>query len=123
VDSGLLLAASNGIVRHLKVVQKTAPLFFDDVRNWIHSIHPIEQAPLKVAQTEVLVPFFGKDKLLGVLALGRRKAETPYTKRDLKLLDEIALQAGVALENSHLAVQLAQELSADEKLERQAATT
>ncbi len=107
-DAPLSLAEAGGIVRYLKVSQQAAPIYFDDVKNWIQTIHPAEQTPVKTTRTEMVIPISGKHQLLGVLALGRRKGEAPYTKRDLRLLDALAIQAGFALENSRLAKQIAQ---------------
>ena len=109
------LAESSGIVRHLKVSQKAAHIYFDDERNWIQTVHPAEQEPLKNAQTQVLLPIAVKDKLLGVMTLGPKKSEAPYTAHDLKLLDVVATHAGFALENSRLTTQVAHEIANREK--------
>ena len=118
-EQSLTLAESGGVVRHLKVLQKAAPVYFDDRKNWIQTIHPAEQETLKNSQTEVVLPVSVKDKLLGVLALGPRQADAPYTDRDLQLLDAFATQAGFALENSRLSTQFAYEIATREKLSRE----
>jgi sigma-B regulation protein RsbU (phosphoserine phosphatase) len=56
-----------------------------------------------------VLPLAAKDKLLGVMALGPRRSEAPYTKRDLQWLDAAAVQAGVALANSRRAAQWAED--------------
>jgi sigma-B regulation protein RsbU (phosphoserine phosphatase) len=119
LDPTLALAESGGIVRHLKVSQKATPIYFDDENNWIQTIHPEEQAPLKKYQTEVVLPVAVKDKLLGVMTLGPKQSAAPYTERDLQLLDAVATQAGFALENSRLTTQVAHEIAAREKLSRE----
>ena len=103
IEPPLTLAESCGIVRHLKVSQKAERLHFDDAKNWIQRVHPSEQRPLKDSRTEVVIPIAVKHQLLGILTLGPRVAEVPYTKRDLQLLDSLAIQAAFALENSRLA--------------------
>lgn len=104
---------SSGVVRQLKVAQRIEPIYFDDESNWIQKIHPLEQAPLRKARVELMLPLAAKDALLGVLALGRRRERIPYSKRDLRILDEIMAEAGVALENSRLANQFALLTSAE----------
>ncbi len=48
---------------------------------------------------EVVVPVPGSDgRLLGVIMLGAKRSEEPYTRRDLRLLDGIAAQVGVVFE-------------------------
>jgi sigma-B regulation protein RsbU (phosphoserine phosphatase) len=118
-DPALALHESGGIVRYLKVTQKAAPIYFDDAKNWVQTIHPSEQEPLKKDRTEVILPVAVKDKLLGVVSLGSKQSEAPYTERDLQLLDTVATQAGFALENSRLTTQVAQEIATREKLSRE----
>lgn len=118
-DPTLVLAESGGVVRHLKVLQKAAPIYFDDLKNWIQTVHPTEREPLKKSQTEVVLPVAVKDKLLGVVTLGPKQSEAPYTERDLQLLDAVATQAGFALENSRLTTQVAHEIATREKLSRE----
>lgn len=105
----LSLAEGGGVVRHLKISQRAAAIYCDDEKNWIQTIHPDERESLRKSQTEVVLPLASKDKLLGVMALGPRRSEAPYTKHDLQWLDAAAVQAGVALANSRLAAQWAED--------------
>ena len=102
LNPSLSLPESGGIVRYLKVTQRAAVLYFEDEKSWICNIHPAEQEPLKRARTEVVIPVAVKHELLGILALGPRQDESPYTERELSLLNDVAKQAGFALENSRL---------------------
>ncbi|MFL6299156.1 MAG: SpoIIE family protein phosphatase [Terriglobales bacterium] len=68
-------------------------------------------APLR---PECLVPIIGRtDRLLGLLVLGSKLSEEPYSSTDLRLLQSAARQAGVALENISLAEDIAQRLQAE----------
>jgi sigma-B regulation protein RsbU (phosphoserine phosphatase) len=109
------LPESGGIARYLNAVQKASPIYFDDEKNWIQTIHSIDQESLKQERTEVLLPIAVKAKLLGIVVLGPKRAEAPYTVRDLQLLDVVAAQAGFSLENSRLAAQWALANAANEK--------
>jgi phosphoserine phosphatase RsbU/P len=63
---------------------------------------------------ECLVPIIGRaDHLHGLLILGPKLSEEPYSSSDLRLLQSAARQAGFALENISLAEDIAQRLQAE----------
>ncbi|MFQ5695910.1 MAG: PP2C family protein-serine/threonine phosphatase [Terriglobia bacterium] len=62
---------------------------------------------------ECLVPILGREgQLTGLLVLGERLSEEPYSGEDQRLLASVAGQAGVALESLRLAEQMAERLEA-----------
>jgi phosphoserine phosphatase RsbU/P len=66
---------------------------------------------------ECLVPILGRDnQLIGLLVLGPRLSEEPYSSEDKGLLDSVAAQAGIALENIHLAEKMAERIEADRRI-------
>ena len=70
-----------------------------------------EFAPLA---PECLVPILGRNSdLIGVLALGQRLSEEPYSGEDKHLLDSVASQAGITLENIRLAEKMAERIEAE----------
>jgi len=76
-----------------------------------------ETAVLAPLHGGCLVPVPGRDgRLVGLLALGPRLSEEPYSGEDTHLLASVASQAGTALENFRLAEDIA------EKLEEQRST-
>jgi len=65
---------------------------------------------------ECLVPILGRDsRLMGLLVLGQRRSEEPYSGEDKHLLDSAASQAGVALENIALAEKMADRMDAERR--------
>jgi tRNA A-37 threonylcarbamoyl transferase component Bud32/GAF domain-containing protein len=51
----------------------------------------------------LIVPIAGtRDRLVGVLLLGERKSEEPYSATDRRLLQGLAVQIGLVYENQHL---------------------
>jgi sigma-B regulation protein RsbU (phosphoserine phosphatase) len=56
---------------------------------------------------------------MGVIALGPKKSEEPYTPTDLRLLQSVATQTGLALEVSELAHSLADEASRRARSDRE----
>jgi sigma-B regulation protein RsbU (phosphoserine phosphatase) len=65
---------------------------------------------------ECLVPILGRQsRLSGLLILGPRLSEEPYSGEDRRLLASAASQAGVAMENIALAEQMAERLEAERR--------
>jgi GAF domain-containing protein len=62
-----------------------------------------ETAWLESLRTRLLVPLFGRDRdLVGLLALGEKKSEEPYTARDRRVLQTITGQIALVIENTRL---------------------
>jgi len=57
-----------------------------------------------LAQTgaEVILPLFGRERLIGWLCIGRSSSGAPFEKRDIEDLTQLAEQISVAIENSLL---------------------
>jgi len=65
---------------------------------------------------ECLVPVLGRrEGLLGLLALGPRLSDEPYSAEDKRLLTAVAGQAGIALENLSLAEEIAQRIESERR--------
>ena len=65
---------------------------------------------------ECLVPLLGRtSRPLGLLILGQRRSEEPYSGEDKQLLDSVAGQAGVTLENIGLAEAMAARMEAERR--------
>jgi serine phosphatase RsbU (regulator of sigma subunit) len=65
------------------------------------------------------VPILDHDgRLSGLLVLGQRLSEEPYSSEDKRLLDSVASQAGIALENIRLAENMAERMEADRRVAR-----
>ncbi len=69
---------------------------------------------------ECLVPLLGHDaRLVGLLVLGQPLSEEPYSREDKRLLDSVAGQAAVSLENMRLAEQMADRMELDRRADRE----
>jgi len=65
---------------------------------------------------ECLVPILGRDdRLIGLLVLGERRSEEPYSSEDIRLLEAVASQVGVALENIRLAESIAERMEVERR--------
>ncbi len=69
---------------------------------------------------ECLVPILGRDsRLLGLLVLGQRQSEEPYSDEDKRLLDSVASQAGIALASIRLAEKIAERMETERRAARE----
>jgi sigma-B regulation protein RsbU (phosphoserine phosphatase) len=67
----------------------------------------------------LLLPVGTKQNLLGILSLGPKLSEEPYSSSDVQLLRSVAAQTGLALENSRLTKAVASEMAQRERLNRE----
>src|SRR5262249_53011551 len=75
-----------------------------------------EKSPLAALGPECLVPILGRDsRLAGLLVLGQRLSEEPYSREDKHLLDSVASQAGITLERIRLAEEMAERMQAERR--------
>ena len=77
------------------------------------------RAKLTELDAELLLPLNGRRELLGVVSLGPKKSEEPYSISDSKLLGAVADQTGLALENSRLMETVAAEVAKRERMHRE----
>ncbi|MGB9512368.1 MAG: SpoIIE family protein phosphatase, partial [Candidatus Acidiferrum sp.] len=76
--------------------------------------------PLAPLSPECIVPLLGHNsRLMGLLVLGRRLSEEPYSREDKTLLESVAGQAAISLENMSMAEQIADRLELDRRTERE----
>jgi len=69
----------------------------------------IEQETLKAADTAMLVPVATKDRVVGILQLGRKLSDLPFSSEDKQLLSAVASQMALSIENSQLIRRMAEE--------------
>ncbi len=76
------------------------------VQNWsaLRSAVPAPEAAwLDAKSVDVLVPVLASDeRLLGIVLLGEKKSEEPYTRKDRSMLEAVAAQIGLVTENLSL---------------------
>ncbi|HEY4901648.1 MAG TPA: PDZ domain-containing protein, partial [Terriglobales bacterium] len=65
---------------------------------------------------EMLVPILGRDsRLVGLIVLGPRLSEEPYSREDIQLLASVASQAGIALESIRMGEKIAEGIEAERR--------
>jgi phosphoserine phosphatase RsbU/P len=113
------LAERDSAIRTLKRLNGPSKVYFDDPQSWVHGTSGIEQTALQTLSTQVLLPVSLDTKMLGIISLGSKRSELPYTKADLQLLSALASQTGLALENAHLTESIRREIASRERLDRE----
>jgi len=79
-------------------------------------ILPTGSSQDRVSEAGRRVPLIGRDgRQAGVILLGERLSEEPYSREDRLLLTSVASQAALALENLRLAGQIAERLEAEQR--------
>ncbi len=68
---------------------------------------------------QLLLPLAGHKQALGYIGLGPKKSEEPYSRSDTSLLQTVAAQTGLALENAQLSEAIAHEVAQRELLNRE----
>jgi phosphoserine phosphatase RsbU/P len=115
------LVAASPTLERLRRAPQPLRVPIDDPQSWINS-EPEMRADLealRVLGSEVLLPLAARENLLGLLSLGTKKSEEPYSASDLRLLAAVGAQTGLALENSRLTAAVASEVARRERFNRE----
>ena len=119
MDGTLTLTAHSSAVRRLALSNEPARLSERNPDPWYLMADRGERQTLAGLHAEVLLPVPGRQRLMGVMALGPKKSEAAYSRSDLRLLQTVASQTGLALEVSELVHSLAQEAAQRERTQRE----
>ena len=113
------LPAASTTITALSRAKAPANVYRDDPSSWLIDATDAERNALNDLSTELLVPLPGRTRLAGVIALGPKSSEEPYSKTDRQLLQTIASQTGLALENAELFENLTTEVTQRERISRE----
>lgn len=78
-----------------------------------------DDSALERLQPELLLPLSLNEKVLGILSLGPKRSEAPFTRGDVRLLSSVATQTALALENSRLVAEVKAEVAQRERMNRE----
>jgi len=92
---------------------------FENVDSWVQLTDGDERSALEELKPELLLPLSLKEKVLGIMSLGPKQSEEPFSPTDLRLLSSVAAQTGLALENGRLTEAIKEEVRAREKHNRE----
>jgi sigma-B regulation protein RsbU (phosphoserine phosphatase) len=119
MDGTLTLPAQASSVRYLSSTNEPARLYRDDPDAWYLMAGMGEREVLDAVNAELLLPLPGRNRMMGLMALGPKRSEAAYTKADLHMLQTVATQTGLALEITQLARSLAAEAAQRERVNRE----
>ena len=105
----------------ISVLERPQTVYLDDKHSWIvrEKIPEAEASKLRDLQSEVLIPLRTKTAVEGFLSLGPKSSEAAYSPSDLQLLQSVAHQTALALDNSRLVEQVASEVAKRERMTRE----
>ena len=85
-----------------KVLLQGRPLLIPDTREILDKIHPLNQKLLSLAGSNSLiaVPLKAKERILGGLTVDRKSSQGSLTQDDLELMETLANQVAIALDNA-----------------------
>lgn len=111
----------DGTVEQLKRNHEPLRVYFDDADSWIFGepVTDAERERLRRLEAQLLLPLAFKEKLIGFMSLSSKQSEEPYSKSDVQLLQSVATQTGLALENSRLTSEIASEVALRERMNRE----
>src|SRR5262249_47168724 len=108
--SRLELPGEGYLCRRLRQSSSTSLIELERPRSWLSSLDAqsgsinaeIERSTLSMLKPALLVPVATKDELIGVVAVGKRMGDLPYSREDRQLLSAISWQLAFAVQNAQL---------------------
>jgi sigma-B regulation protein RsbU (phosphoserine phosphatase) len=113
------ISVSGGIAANLRKRNEALAIYFDKPPLWIRTLSVEELQTLDVMRTQLLLPIAARGELTGIVSLGPKLSEAPYSVTDIRLLQTIASQMSLAIENSRLAASLAAAAAERERANRE----
>ena len=107
----LRLTNDNPIVTWLATEGKALRRELIDIIPQFKSLWEAERVVFKAPGVELLCPIRSKGKLIGILAVGKKQSDSPYSDEEVDLLMTIANEAAVAIENARMLDSLKNEQS------------
>jgi phosphoserine phosphatase RsbU/P len=126
-DPTLTLSSDGALVQRMSRFAHPLPVDFDRYQPWTQNLLSSELAmndlrrreneTLRRLRSALLLPVATKDQLLGVVSLGPRLGDLPFSRDDRHLLMAVALQMAFAIQNA----ELVQEIAVEERLRHELA--
>jgi sigma-B regulation protein RsbU (phosphoserine phosphatase) len=113
------LPENSSTMRALAIDRSPKRVYREHPDPWLALAAPTEVSVLDQLDAELLLPLPGRTSLIGVMALGPKLSEEPYSRSDRRLLSSVALQTGLAIENSALVHHLAEESAQRQRINRE----
>ncbi len=121
-QDGQRFSGSSRTAEVLRAARGPVGVYFDDPASWVNQdggVPAEERGVLESLGTQILLPLAARGNLLGMISLGPKLSEQPYSRTDLRLLRNVAAQAGLALENCRLTSEIVRETAQRARLNRE----
>jgi phosphoserine phosphatase RsbU/P len=118
----VVFAGTSATVQMLRKIEEPLRVYANDPDAWIYRLKEMtheERQKLAVLRTELLLPMSVKGDLVGFISLGPKLSEEPYSSIDVRLLNSVATQTGLALQVARLTTAMAAEAAQRERLNRE----
>lgn len=107
-QNGISLVQDNFLTKYLSKTQK--PLVRDELNFLVRNFKTVEEKQnfeklydhMKHIEASICLPLMSNQKLIGIVVLGSKISGDAYSKEDLELLNTLANQAGIAVDNARL---------------------
>ena len=126
-DATLALSPDGALVQRMSRFTHPLPVDFDRYQPWtqdllatelaMNDLRKRENETLRRIRAALLLPVATKDQLLGIVSLGPRLGDLPFSRDDRHLLMAVALQMAFAIQNA----ELVQEIAVEERLRHELA--
>ncbi len=113
------LPVDSRIASELRDHRKPLTVYFENPAPWIRTLGAQELQTLDFMRSQLLLPLFGHGQLSAIMSLGAKLSEVPYSASDVRLLQSVASQMALALDNSRLAASLAHAAAERERSNRE----
>jgi signal transduction histidine kinase len=99
-----------------KVMEMKKPLVINE--NWLHESvkYNAIYRNSKMAKSSIAVPLMIQERAIGVISIDNTEREFAFTENDVRLLETIAANLAIAIENARLQESMKQEFKIQEKL-------
>ncbi|MBE7556378.1 MAG: GAF domain-containing protein [Anaerolineales bacterium] len=102
VPKTISLKKDTPITQRLIVEQRPLAQYTIDISLQFKNAPEYDRQTLRALNYEWFIPILKKEQLIGIFALGPKKSGRPYTDQDMRLLNTLADQIALALENATL---------------------
>jgi phosphoserine phosphatase RsbU/P len=113
------LPEESATIQNLLRTNLPATVYRDRPEEWFTDAGAEEKTLLREINAELLLPMSGRAHLIGLIALGPKKSEEPYTPTDVRTLQSVAAQTGLTLEVAELVRTLADQAAQRERMNRE----
>lgn len=129
-ESSLVLSRSTFISKYLEALSGDEPdpleVYLEDPKSWANALARtdprsggpyVERLLLERLNTRLIVPLATSEGVTGFFSLGEKLSEEPYSREDKALLQNVADQTAIAIENARLFGQVAEQQKLQRELE------